>query len=116
MALVNRIRSLFGDPVLGLTVLFLTLFGIAMIYSAGQLDVPDRAVARVWRMQFVWLGLSLVILLIVMRIQVRWFEWAALPAYILSILLLAAVLVIGTGKGTAKGTHQWIGLGPVGFQ
>src|ERR1041385_5104539 len=107
MGIVNRVRSLFGDPVLSLTVIGLTLFGIAMIYSAGQLDVPDRTVIHAWRQQFIWLGMSLIALFFVMRIQVRWFEWAALPGYIFSIILLAAVLVIGVGQGTAKGTHQW---------
>jgi rod shape determining protein RodA len=116
MALINRIRSLFGDPVLALTVIGLTLFGIAMIYSAGQLDVPDRSVLHVWRQQFIWLGMSLVALFFVMRIQVRWFEWAALPGYIFSVILLVAVLVIGVGQGTAKGTHQWIKVGPLAFQ
>jgi rod shape determining protein RodA len=112
----SRMRNWFGDAPLGFTVLALTLFGVAMIYSAGQLDVVDRSVVNVWRMQLVWLAISLVALFLIMRIQMRWFEWAALPAYILSIVLLVAVLIIGVGLGTAAGTKQWIRVGGFMFQ
>src|SRR5690606_20706609 len=87
-----------------------------MVYSAGQLDVPDPGVAGAWRMQLLWLGVSLGCLLAVLHIQTRWLEWAAVPAYTLGIVLLAATLVIGTGLGTARGTKSWIDLGPVMFQ
>ena len=43
-------------------------------------------------------------------------EWAALPAYVLGILLLGATLVIGTGAGTAAGVKSWISLGGFRFQ
>jgi rod shape determining protein RodA len=98
------------------TVLGLSLFGVAMIYSAGQLDAVNPAVARVWRMQFIWLGLAVFALFVVMRIQVRWLEWIAVPAYVLGILVLVATLVIGTGAGTAEGTKSWIRIGSVGVQ
>jgi len=71
-----------------------------MVYSAGQLDVPDSKVTGVWRMQLLWLGMSLFAMLILLRMQVRWLEWIAAPAYVLSLGLLAATLVIGTGAGT----------------
>lgn len=116
MTLFQRVRSSFSDPLLALLVLGLSLFGVAMIYSAGQLDVPDARVSGAWKMQLTWLGLSVVALLIVMRIQVRWLEWMAVPAYALSVALLAATLVIGTGMGTAASTRSWIDLGPVMFQ
>lgn len=116
MAVVRRIRSLFGDPLLLFLVVGLSLFGVAMVYSAGQLDVPDPVVTRLWRMQLVWLGVSLVALFLVMRIQVRWLEWIALPAYVLSIVMLAATLVIGTGAGTAAETERWIRIGPMNVQ
>ena len=40
----------------------------------------------------------------------------AIPAYVMSLVLLAATLVIGTGAGTAAGVKSWIRIGPVGFQ
>ncbi|MGH7553228.1 MAG: rod shape-determining protein RodA [Longimicrobiales bacterium] len=116
MPFLQRVRSLFGDPVLMFTVLGLSFFGVAMIYSAGQLDVVNVSVARVWRMQVVWLGLGLIALFLVMRIQVRWLEWVALPVYVFSILVLVLTLFIGQGSGTAEGTKSWIRIGSVGVQ
>lgn len=88
MALIQRIRTAFGDPLLVVLIVALALFGVAMVYSAGQLDVPNPLVENVWKMQLVWLGLSVVALLIVLRIQVRWFEWMAIPAYSVGLILL----------------------------
>jgi rod shape determining protein RodA len=116
MALVNRIRATFGDPALAISVIALTLFGIAMIYSAGQIETPKPGVVGAWHQQMLWLGISLVGMFVVMRIQVRWLEWIALPAYILAIIALAATLVIGTGKGTATGTRSWLAIGPMMVQ
>jgi rod shape determining protein RodA len=116
MAILSRFRSWFGDPALTLTVLALTGLGVAMIYSAGQVDAPNPIVEGVWRMQLVWLVIALVLFLIVMRIQVRWLEWIATPAYFLGVLVLVATLAIGTGAGTAAGTKSWIAFGPVRIQ
>lgn len=116
MALSDRLRSAFGDPLLVTLVFGLALFGVAMVYSAGQLDIPDARVAGLWKLQLVWFGVSVVSLLVLLRIQVRWFEWVAVPAYALGIVLLIATLFIGTGAGTAQGTRSWIDLGPIAMQ
>jgi rod shape determining protein RodA len=116
MAIWKRLRSFFGDPTLAIAVLGLTVFGIAMIYSAGRLAVPDAAVSHAWRQQLIWLALSLVALAIVTRVQVRWIEWVAMPAYVVGVLALIATLVIGTGKGTAEGTKSWLAIGPLSVQ
>ena len=116
MALTRRLRGAFGDPALVLLVLGLSLFGVAIIYSAGQLDVPNPVSARAWRLQLFWLAISLIALLIVLRFQVRWLEWVAPPAYLIGIALLILTLFIGTGAGTAAGTRSWIRYGPVGVQ
>lgn len=116
MALIARLRKYFGDTALLVTVVGLTLFGVAMVYSAGQLDSPDPAVLNVWKTQLVWLGLALVTLFIVVRIPVQWYEWIAIPAYVIGILALLATLVIGVGKGTATGTKSWLQLGPIAVQ
>lgn len=116
MGILLRLRAMFGDPVLLLAVVLLSVFGIAMIYSAGQLDVPSAAVARLWRMQAIWFVLSLAALFVVMRVQVRWLEWVSVPAYVLAMLSLVATLVIGTGAGTAESTRSWLQVGPVRIQ
>src|SRR5690606_19424859 len=111
MAVAQRIRSLFADPVLVLTVFALAAFGAAMIYSAGQLEVPDPAATSAWRQQVIWLGMSLVALFTVMRLPVRWLEWCAAPAYSTGLAARAGTLVIGTGGGTAASMKGWIRLG-----
>lgn len=113
MTLIQRFRTTFGDSTLALLVLALSLFGVAMVYSAGQLDVPDPAVQGVWKKQLLFLGISLGAFLAILRIQLRWFEWIALPAYAIGLVLLALTLVIGQGYGTAQGVKSWIDLGPI---
>jgi rod shape determining protein RodA len=116
MRLAQTIRSLFGDPVLLLMVLTLTAFGVAMVYSAGQLDAPTSFLEGMWRMQAMWAGVSIVALLVVMRVQVRWLEWLALPLYVGGLIALVATLIIGTGVGTAAGTKSWLVFGPMRVQ
>ncbi len=103
------------DPPLVGAVLLLTLFGIAMIYSAGVTNNPTTA-EGVWVRQLVWFGLALGVFTVVSRVPLRWLEWVAVPAYVFSVVLLAATLVVGTGAGTASGTRSWIAFGPLRFQ
>jgi rod shape determining protein RodA len=111
MPILKRIRSIFGDPALAFSVFALTIFGIAMIYSAGQLDVPRPGVAGAWRNQIMWFVISLIGTFVVMRVQVRWIEWLAVPLYVVGIITLIATLIIGTGAGTAAGTKSWLRFG-----
>ena len=111
-----RLKQLFGDPALAGLVIGLSLFGAAMVYSAGQLDTPDYAAQGAWKLQLMWMGVSLIALFLVMRMEVRWLEWAATPLYAFSIIALLTTLVIGVGRGTAAGVKSWIDLGPVAIQ
>lgn len=90
--------------------LALMLFGLAMLYSAGQTDVPTRA-ANMWERQIVWFGVGIVACWIVYNISLRVLEWVAPALYAFSILLLGIVLVIGTGAGTAESSHSWLSIG-----
>jgi rod shape determining protein RodA len=83
-----------------------------MVYSAGQTDVPTSAL-HAWASQLRWLVLGVIAAWGITRGSVRFYEWVALPAYVLSIFLLAALLVIGTGAGTAAGVKSWIAIGGV---
>jgi len=104
-------RAALGDPLLLLTVCALTVFGVGMIYSAGQLDAPTSIVEGMWRAQLIWSGLSLLALIIVMRVPVRWIEWLAPVLYVGAIGALLATLFIGTGLGTAASTKSWLRIG-----
>lgn len=116
MSAFSRIRSLLGDLPLLYAVLAMTLFGVAMIYSAGVVDAQNSIATGAWRRQAVWLVPSLIALALVMRIQVRWLEWLAMPAYFGAVLILVITLIFGTGAGTAAGTKSWLRIGPVGVQ
>ncbi|MBI4539864.1 MAG: rod shape-determining protein RodA [Gemmatimonadetes bacterium] len=102
-------------PLVGL-VLGLSVVGVAMIYSAGQLEVPSAITVGIWKKQLAWLLLSLVAFAAVVRIPLRWFEWAAYPAYAFAVALLGLTLAIGSGAGTAQGVRSWLGIGGLHFQ
>ena len=93
--------------------LLLTAFGIAVVYSAGQTDVPSASVQAAWLRQLTWLGLGLTAFMVTTRLSVRFFEWAALPAYLLAIGLLVVTLIFGSGGGTAKSMSGWLTIGGV---
>jgi rod shape determining protein RodA len=104
------------DPPLTFLVLGLTIFGIAMIYSAGVLNIPSPITTGAWLRQTQWLVVALVGFAVVTRIPLRWYEWGSVPTYVATTVLLATTLVIGTGVGTASGVESFINLGFVRFQ
>jgi rod shape determining protein RodA len=114
---MKRIRQVsLGDPLLFLLVTGLAAFGVAMIYSAGVLDVPSTIVAGLWRQQLLWFVLAMLATPLVLRIPVVWLEWAAQPLYALAIVLLVLVLFVGTGAGTAQSVSGWLAIGPIRIQ
>ncbi len=104
------------DAQLVLGILGLTLFGVAMIYSAGQVNVPNVVTEYAWLRQARWMVLALVVFTALSRVPLRWIEWAAVPSYVVSLLLLALTLVIGEGRGTAQGVKSFLNLGFFSFQ
>jgi rod shape determining protein RodA len=88
----------------------LMLFGLAVLYSAGQTDVPTRA-AGVWHRQFLWFGVGIVASLIIFKVSPRVLEWLSPALYAFSLLLLIVVLAVGTGAGTAEGSRSWLSIG-----
>lgn len=90
--------------------LALVLFGLAILYSAGQTDVPTRA-AGVWHRQLMWVGIGTVGAWIIFHVSLRVLEWLAPALYAFSLLLLIVVLVVGTGAGTAESSHSWLSIG-----
>ena len=97
-------------------VFILSLFGVAMIYSAGVLNIPSPVTQGLWLRQSIVLGGSIAVLLVVSRIPMRWFDWTAMPVYILTVGVLAATLVVGTGFGTAEGTRSFLAIAGFRFQ
>ncbi|MEX0911970.1 MAG: rod shape-determining protein RodA [Gemmatimonadota bacterium] len=115
--MIRKTRPLIlGDPVLFGLALALTSFGIAMIYSAGVLDVPSTIVAGLWRQQLLWFVLAMLATPLVLRVPAVWLEWAAQPIYVLCVVLLVLTLFIGTGAGTAESVSGWLAVGPIRIQ
>ena len=88
----------------------LVVIGLATLYSAGQTDVPTH-LADIWKKQLAWIVLGVVVGALVFRVSPRVLEWAPPFVYWMAMFLLALTLVIGTGAGTAAGTHSWIAIG-----
>ncbi len=105
-------RRVVVDVPLVITALLLSAYGISMVYSAGQTDVPTSA-THAWASQIRWLIFGIVAGYAVSRACGRFFEWAALPTYLMSLALLALLLVIGKGAGTAASHKSWIAIGGV---
>jgi rod shape determining protein RodA len=107
MSLFQRAAS---DKVLIAFALILSMFGIAMVYSAGQTDVAS-GVRVLYQRQFLWLLVAIGAAWVANRASVRFLEWAAWPAYLATLAILALTLVVGTGAGTAASSKSWISIG-----
>ena len=83
------------DPPLVFAIFAMTLFGIAMIYSAGVVHIPNAVTQDAWVKQAAWFAIALVAFTVLARVPLRWIEWVAVPAYVVGVLLLAIRLVIG---------------------
>ena len=105
------IKKAVADYPLAIIALLLTAYGIAAVYSAGQTEVPNAAVANAWIRQVTWLAVGMTAFLVVTRMSVRFLEWAALPAYLVGCSLLVLVLIIGEGAGTAESMKGWLAIG-----
>ncbi len=105
----QRIPADWPLPVLAF---LLTAFGIAMVYSAGQTDVPTF-VARVWKTQMVWFMLGLGVAYVISRTSVRLLEWGSVWVYLGACLMLLLLLFVGKGAGTAASTKSWLAIGGI---
>jgi rod shape determining protein RodA len=92
------------------TTLLLMLYGLLVLYSAGQTDVPTQGYG-VWHRQFIWLGVGLLAAWGTFQLSPRLLEWLTPAIYVFSLCLLLLVLVIGTGAGTAASSHSWLAIG-----
>jgi rod shape determining protein RodA len=85
----------------------LAMYGLAMVYSAGQTEVPSYA-QHAWVRQLGWMGLAAAGALVASRPSFRILDWAAPGVYAFAIGLLVLTLFIGTGAGTAASTKSWL--------
>ena len=107
------IKRVVADYPLALIALLLTAFGVAMVYSAGQTDARVVADMTAWQRQLMWCAVALGVAYGVSRASVRFLEWVTLPAYVLSLVLLAVTLLFGSGAGTARSRSVGLTIGGV---
>ena len=101
-----------ADWPLGLAALLLTCFGLAMVYSAGQTDVPTF-VAGLWRVQLAWVVLGVIAGYCVTRLSTRLLDAVSVPAYVAACVLLLLLIFVGKGAGTAASTKSWLAVGGI---
>lgn len=97
------------DPVILFTVTALTGLGVLSVYSATY----DAGASLYFNRQVIWACAGFVLMLVVWLIPFRTLQLLSVPAYLLSIALLVAVLVAGK---TVAGTKSWFGFGGFGLQ
>ncbi|MDD3251991.1 MAG: putative peptidoglycan glycosyltransferase FtsW [Lachnospiraceae bacterium] len=114
MAKKNRPRR-FYDYSLLFCIIFLTAFGLLMIYSASsytaQLKYHDASYFMMRQLKIALAGLVLAI--IISKLDYHWYVKFAVFAYILSYVLMIAVSIFGRA---VNGKKRWLGIGPLSFQ
>ena len=105
----RRLVQNFDWVLLGLVVIICAT-GILNLYSAGY----NRGEGTpLYVKQLYWLAVGLVVLFVTLLYDYRHLEKLSYPIYILSILLLLAVMF---GGKMVSGSRRWLPLGPFAFQ
>lgn len=105
------------DYWLGLAVLILVLFGLVMISSASVVVSFEKYGYNTFflRKQFWSLVAGVIVWLVALNIDYRfWKKWAGLML-LLTLILLVGVFIPGLGRSLG-GAQRWIHLGPLFFQ
>ncbi len=110
-------RLFTGDRVLWIIVAVLAVVSILVVYSSTAKMAYDAHAARssthFLRQQVMILVMSLAVMIAVHKINCRIYNRLAVPAYLLSVALTAAVYFMGV---TTNGAARWIPVGPFQFQ
>ncbi len=105
------------EPAFGLLLaaMALTAIGIVMVYSASSVrsyfNSADPAAQGME--QLVWAGLGITGLVVAMRLDFRHLRYLAIPFYVITLMLLVAVLIPGIGS-EINGSRRWIVIPGVG--
>lgn len=100
-----------GDTLLLGIVVFLSLFGLLMIYDASSvrafIDFGDKY--HFLRDQAIWVILGLIILTVFSVLDYHKLYYFALPILVIALISLIMVFIPGIGAG-AKGANRWMDL------
>ncbi len=98
------------DFSLWLSAVLLICIGLAAIYSS---TLNNAAASSNFEKQVIWAFVSIIVFFVAYSLPVNSFKMVSIPSYLLSLLLLAAVVVIGR---RVYGAKSWLDLGAFGFQ
>ena len=94
-----RFRFFTGDRVLWIILAALAVISVLVVYSStakmAALTPAARTTAHFLRQQLILLVVSVLVMLVVQRIDCRIYNYLARPAYFLSVALTVAVYFIG---------------------
>lgn len=114
MAKKNKPRR-FYDYSLLFCIIFLTAFGLVMIYSASsymaQLRYHDASYFMMRQLKIAAVGL--VGAIIISKMDYHWYARFAILAYVLSYVLMITTSLVGK---VVNGKRRWLVVGPVQFQ
>jgi cell division protein FtsW len=98
-----------------LAAMALTAIGIVMVYSASSVRsyFSNADPAAQGLEQLVWAGIGLVGMVVAMRIDFRHLRYLAIPIFVITLVLLVAVLLPGIGA-EINGSRRWIVIPGVG--
>lgn len=102
--------------VLGVTTL-LTTFGLAMVLSASSVEsyVGGGSAYTFFVQQLLGAVLGLFAFYLAMRLPVRTIRMLSFPAFVLSVVMLALVLIPGIGT-EIQGSRRWFDVAGISFQ
>jgi cell division protein FtsW len=89
----------------------LITLGMVVLYSSSMMIAGSHLVMK----QLTWCGAGLVAGLAAAMIDYRWLKRAALPLFIVSVVLLVLVLIPGIGESRG-GARRWFDLKVASFQ
>lgn len=93
-----------------LPALILFGFGLLSIYSS---TINNTLAQENFQRQIVWGVVAFIVFFIAYSIPTNLFKTLAIPAYLVSLMLLMAVLVMGR---QISGSKSWLVIGAIGFQ
>ena len=110
-----RTKSGRGDVLLVCMVLFLVVFGLAVLYSTGSSNGSVRFGDAFYYMkkQFFAAALGMLAMYLISCMDYHIFEKYAIAAYLISLALSTFVLFAGNAY---NGSRRWLSLGPLSFQ
>lgn len=92
----------------------LTILGVTILLSAS-LHVHKSSPYYFIEKQALWIGLTLVVGLVLMLVNLDWIRRFIWVGYAIGIGLLLLVFMPGIGA-TINGSRSWVRMGPLGFQ